>query len=520
MAATEYVAEWDLSVSHLLSREQLTAAGRGFLGVEYADGCDTRWGEKVTLGPLLTVIDLDDHDSTATIANTIGFALSNGLNATKYIYVARGEPVTKVKASDMTLVNPGTLIELAEAATDILYTKNAGGVEEISYFMAATAYHVITASGNPTVADTAAANTDSQIARIAYPTGGNTSKPRITALNGQGMIQNVIASGTTMSNGDWVTRATRQGAGTPTGLAMDGNFVIPGYSDGPYFLNDDFHEYQPIFQELALADDTNNCKNMRAWDTAGLGILMPVANGLRFQKNLGGYSIGPETYGHLNTSPIQGRVAALAFTMRWGYMAYYNSSADITYLVAFRPRTIDDWHDRFLSFYVIAKLGAGIQCDAMEYIGKYGGRTSDTLIGGNDDDMWWMTIGAFPVETDDSNYRFASSGTTYLTEMRRHPGQLKRIKRFEFKTTGCDSGKTVKINVQLDGGTAQQFGATITTNKSKQRLWETDDNPFVGEYIKPQVVLATDSSSSTPAIVGKLLMYYTLEPLDVDGKYA
>src|SRR6185312_13889577 len=135
-------AFWELSGPQLNSFEVLGPDGTGPLSTDYTDGCDTRWDGSLVLGPQLNTVDLSTHDSTHTPADVNGFAVApTSMNSNgPFLYVARGTPVAKVDKT-MALVDPGTLINLTEAATSVVYTK-AVTAEEISFGMAGTAYEV------------------------------------------------------------------------------------------------------------------------------------------------------------------------------------------------------------------------------------------------------------------------------------------------------------------------------------------------------------------------------------------
>lgn len=249
------VATWQPWGPGLQSIEDIST-GTGWLGVDYTTGCDTRWPGRVTLGPLLT--SLDCSGAGGTTANANGLALSNGMNATKFIYVIRGTKWAKIKASDMSLISDGTETALGEAATSILYTKTAAGTEEISFGMAATAYRVITTVGNTTT-DTHSANSSSKILRIfgkgspadTYAGLGQTSSVENT------IYHNVLSGSTTMAAPNWVTRATLTDSIQFTGFGMSGNAWVPGTNDGPYVLDNDFQRFKPLIPELDL--NTNHC---------------------------------------------------------------------------------------------------------------------------------------------------------------------------------------------------------------------------------------------------------------------
>ena len=482
-----------------------TRYGNGQLSVDYSDNLDTRFPNHVVLGPLVTTIDC--AAAGGTVANVNGFALSGTMNATKFLYAIRGTKWAKIKCSDMTLVSDGTETALAEAATDILYTKTAGGTQEISIGMAATAYRVITTVGNTTT-DTHSANDTAELMTIF---GLGWPADRIVGLQGNTVKGNVLTGAVTMDADSWSTIATISGeALTPTGIALDGENIIPGYDNGPYMLDSDANRFRPLIDEIDT--NANHCKGMTTWFPKG--VMIPLADGMRFQKELNGRSIGPETYPE-NMSPIQGKTTGGAGTNRYFFMVIKNDVTDKAYICAC---SISRNIAQQLEFYPLVTL-TSLDCDAIEYIGTaLGARTNSTLVFGSDDDVAWITIGRGWREYDDTNYTYAASGTLYGTEMRRDPDTLKLPKRIKFETSGCTSARTITVSLRVTderGVTiTEQIGAPITSNgKHILRVADT----VKGWRIRPQFAFATDSSTASPAIESMVTMEYDESPLKQDG---
>jgi len=144
-----------------------------------------------------------------------------------------------------------------------------------------------------------------------------------------------------------------------------------------------------------------------------------------------------------------------------------------------------------------------------------GVRTNPTLIGGHGANMYWLTQGRLPREPDDSNYRFATSGTLYLTELRRMPEWDKEVEYVELETAACSSTQTVTVSLSVDGRTAVALPA-ITTN-GYQRI-PVPAGHFRGTRIKPQVAFATGASTASPKIEGNLRLIMRAYDKRVDGQ--
>lgn len=510
------VAEWQVGVPGLLSEEQIrSATDAGFLGIEYDDGTDSRFKDLLILGPELNTVDLSTHDGTAS--NVQAFVLSNDMHATAFVYAAR-RTIAKITASTLALADPGTPITLTANPTDAIYSRKAGGSGMLSFAQgSANAYVNITTVANAGAADTSSANDQSQAMQVFGHIGGNADEPRIGGMVGQEFLQNVISSSNDMDDSNWLSRAKIPENVTPTGIAMDGIYVILGTTIGPYWLDNQFLEYRAMIPELRNSPDARNCRNMREWNISGLGILMPLDGGLRFQRNLSGYSIGPEVYGE-NESPVQGEITAIACTNRFAYLAIYNRSTDQTWLVCMRPRRVGDWHQHDVSYWVIGKLTNGAECEAMEYIGTYGGATTHRIVMGSDSDMVWFILGELAREADDSAYRFTSAGTCYFTELRRFPGYDKQVEWFEFETENCTADRTVTLKVSVDGGTAVAVGAPIASN-GFHRVMVDPENEIRGTRIKPQLTLASNSDQDSPKVTGTVRMHYRLVDKEFDNAY-
>jgi len=510
------VAEWQCHGPALLSREDI-GTGIGFLGCNYTDSVDTRWAPQTMLGPLKNQIDCSAAGGTTLEAN--GACLSHGMNATIFLYVIRGTKWAKIKVSDMSLVSDGTESALAEAARSILYTKNAGGTEEISIGMDNTAYRVITAVGAGAT-DTDAANDESAICRILGVGDSGEVVPRVFGLGRTGgagtaqvrVSENWLSSAVTMKSPSWLTAADIGSSElTFTGFALDLDYPVIGTSQGPYYVDSKFNNFRALMPEIG--QNINNCHEMR--QISWLGLVVPLALGARRQYGLqseGG--IGPERY-LANTSPVQGRLTGIAGSQLWGYFNVYNPTTDDTYLCAVQPRQIDDWHTQILSYYPILTLTNTSSNFLLDIDTASGARVNPTLVGGEDSDVFYITRGGIPREPDDSNYRFnTAGGTWYGTEMRRFPWDDKEVEYVEFESADCSTTETLTVSLSVDGAAAVALPPVSTDGYQRIKVPE---GQFRGTRIAPQVAFATGASTTSPKIDGNLRLVYRRYDKTVDG---
>lgn len=518
-------AEWTPWGAAFLSEEQ---GEQGRLGVDYTSNVDTRWERQVMLGPLVTTLSCAAAGGTA--ANTNGFAVQPAtMNATHGLglYAIRGTKWAKMKitsgTSAITLTSDGSESALAEAATSILYTKNAAGTEEISIGMLDTAYRVITTVGNTTT-DTHSANASTAKARI-IALAGSSSANRDVALLGKGtgsvhnnVSQNTLSGSVTMATPTLTTRATIGGeAITFTGFAMDQDKWTLGTSNGPYYLDSSFQVFRPLIEELD--NDTGQCDQMGVWGVVASSVIIPLKRSTRIARNLSGRSIGPEVYRE-NTGPVTGSTTAFTSSERWGYFAFYNVVQDKTWIVAARPSLEADWHQYPISYFPIIQLGDGIECHAAQYIGTLGTRTLPMVAIGSDSNVAFFDEGRIDRFTDDTSYTYGASGTLYLTKMLRHPNDYKNVKWFQFETANCNANQTITLSVTVvdryGNSNTVQVGAPVTNN-GIQRVYVPASLPInMARDVKPQVAFATNTSAASPKIVSKIVMAYEPEPMRLD----
>lgn len=525
------VAEWRVDGPDLFSFEQIPpGAVAGYLGRDRGEGTDGRWEGLDTLGPLLNVVTLSTHDQSegGSIPGTATFIPGSTLipgparvvsaaegiaqipgSGTTYGYVIRGTTPTKVDLSDMSVELSGEA--LAEPATSVISTRSADGTQEIAVGMATEPYRVVTAVGPNGTLDTWAENDAAAVQRIF-----GKATDRIVGLAGQQAQGNILTGSITMFSPNWQTVATRIGDEVliMTGFALDGRLWVVGTSNGPYILDQAAGDFFPVIE--AIDNDDDNCLQMTTWFI--LGVVIPLKDGLRFQKGGGGASFGPELFTG-NTSPVQGQPTGFTETTKWGYVMLYDAENDDSYLMAARPNSGRDNHAFPISYYTLAKL-SGIESRFLQSIGTVNGqRTNPTIVGGHDGNLFWFTVGRNAREIDDANYAYAASGTTFLTELRRQPGILKDIEAVEWEGDGTmDANKTVTVGVSLDGGSAQTFAAVTTTGFNRQLAvsGSAPDTAFHGgRRLKPQIAYATDASASAPQVVGTLRLFYRLRSLTV-----
>lgn len=522
-------AEWLIDQPAFLSQEQLPGdQSGGLLAIDYTDGCDTRWRDQLVLGPLVANIDCSGLGGTTAVAGS-GCIAPSTMNGTlgALVYMNRGTDPAKIKLSDMSVIDSG--ISLAEAGTSMIYTKSANGTEEISIGMKATAYQVIGTVGNTT--DTASANNESyKIAIFGYAgSDPNSDTGQIAGLGrGTGTVdnliaQNVLSGSVTMDASNWQQRAILAGESvTFTGFAVDGRAWVLGTIVGPYYLNADFRRFVKLFPELAR--DASNCRGMGTWSVYNGFTFIPLQRSLRTSKNVSyGQSVGVETFRE-NRSPVQGQHTFTWFSERWGYTPVYNPVTDKTYICAFRPRQSGDWHQNEMSYYPIITLADGVECNFGIYTGTEGGRTLPAHVFGRDSDAAYFSEARLDTFPSDTSYAYASSGSAYLTEMRRFPDMLKRPTKFWFWAENLSATQTITVTIRTDSSsTAQPPSWVFTSAKDgtsagwcSVELGREEGASVSGHRLQPVITLATGSSTASPRITGRFYMEYETE----EAKYA
>lgn len=495
-------AEWKVWGANFASYED----DSGYLGVDYGSDVDTRWEGACYLAPARTSVTLTTNPA-GTPANTNCTAFITGPSSVRYMYVGRGTRPAKVRVSDFTVMGEGAAA-LAERITSAVQTRNAAGTEEISFGMAATAYQVITTVAAPTSNDTYSANDESIINRIMY-----VGADRVFGMTGQVLRGNVLSGTVTMDASAWNTNATFAGETiTPTSMAMDGNLLVVGTSNGPYMFDSERGTFFPLMD--GLDQHSSNCKEMKTWP--GKGVLIPTQTGLILERYGDCVSIGIERY-KANTSTVQGIPVAIAVTATDAFaMVVYNPVTANYWLVEGRPRETGDWHDKPFSYYVMGDLST-TAVEHMTWAGTQdGARTQPALVVGQSSNMLYINYGRTNRHPDDSGYTYRTSGTLYLTELRREPHLRKDIIGCSFYAGAATGNLTIQPAVSLDGAAYVNIGSSSVQTTGYQRVLFVDSNeiPVTGSgfHIKPKIVFASNTASSSPRIDGKFKLHYKVRP--------
>lgn len=537
-------AEWRTDGHDFNSFEDISSgASAGYLGRDWGENTDGRNLGVDTLGPLVNVVDLSTYDNplqggllgggaqsaslilgggatagsgglgpSEIVADSNGFA-SIVTSSDTYGYVNRGTRPAKVALSDMTLKESG--LTLTNPGTSIIATSPALQTvrNEVSIAQGTSPY-VVLQQGNvgiPPATDTWLTNSANEDATVF-----GQAPDRVVLLHENNVKGNIQTGSVTMAAPNWLTVTDEMPYGVlPTGFAMDGNLWVIGTSDGPYMLDSLTRKFFPIMSELD--NDDANCVNTGEW--FAVGVIIPLAYSLRYQKYGSGASFGPETF-PINTSPVQGTPTAVAGSPRELFTVEQNPDTGDAYLIAWYPREAGDRHSGILSPYTIAKFDS-TDSDYLAWVGTVNGlRVNPTLMGGYGSDSFYITTGRTSRWIDDSNYRYTPTGTTYLTEMRRLRNVIADIEFVEFEAGGTLSPtQTITVALSMDGGAYTAIGASQTTTGFKRLLAASGGIPtdtFHGIHkIKPSITYVTDDSSEAPQVVGPLRVYYRTRPTEI-----
>ncbi len=499
-------AEWQVWGPNLCSYE----TEDGYLGVDYGDDVDTRWEGAAYLAPARTAVTLTTNP-TGTPANTNCSAFITGPSSVRYMYVGRGTKPAKVRVSDFTVMGEGAAA-ITERITSMVQTRNAAGTEEISLGMAGMAYQVITTVATPTTADTYSANDESIINRIMY-----VGRDRVFGMTGQLLRGNILSGTTTMDASAWNTVATFAGESvTPTSMAMDGKLLIVGTSNGPYILDSEDGSFFPYMP--GLDQHSNACKQMCEWP--GKGVLIPLQTGLVLSRFGDVQAIGVERFKE-NTSTVQGIPVAVAVTSTDAFaQVVYNPVTANYWLVESRPREAGDWHNKPFSHYVMGNLST-TAVEHMTWVGTGdGARTQPALMVGQSSNMLYINYGRTNRHPDDSGYTYATSGTLYLSELRREPGLRKDVIGWEFYSAGCTANLTLTTSISADGAAYSVLGTSAVTSNGQQRVLAVSagvpQGSNLGYRIKPKIAFASNTAASSPRIEGKFKLLYRVRPTTVN----
>lgn len=519
------LASWRFAAPALNSYEDIST-GQGPLTVSYCENADGRFTDILTLGPLVTDIDMSGADaagggSAGTAATVTAFAFTESMESTEYMLVARGTKLGIIKLSTRLNTADGTAnagAPYSEAVTDLLFTKAANATEEVGVFMDNSAFHVITTVAD--AAQTSTANNAGKIVRHAAIMGSDAAAAVVGFLGRSGSagsamntVYQLVLSGTsTMDATALTTKATISGAPVIwTGIALDGRFWIIGTTDGPYYLDIDGARFRAMIEEIDnQTSSPTNCYGIR--QSSFFGTLIPLERSTRLSNDLQGLTIGPEVYPR-NTSPVRGRLGRGDGSELWDYWPFYNGTD--TYICAVRPRQSYDLvaDQNPVVYYPIIKLSSA-ESKAVKVAGRRGGQSRRTIYAGNGTDCIWWAEGDRQRMIDDSSYTYAASGTCYGTELLRNPHKLKTLKRVGFKTRNCTSTETISVDiVYRDHRETEQtvrVGAPVISNG-----WHWIDVPSVrGVLIRarsfyPKITLARGgTTTAAPQMVGDFIVEY------------
>lgn len=446
----------------------------------------------------------------ASAPTTKGMAISQDSTGVKWLYPMRGRDVAKVRVLDLALVNPVSLITLAEEPTSILATVSPGGTYEVSLAMNGAAYRVITPATFGT-ADTESANNESKQYRIL----GQGGVERIFGLKGQLVENNILTSGgVTMDASSWANVTTIVGREVvPTGFAMDGNTAIIGTDRGPLYIDEPTRRLVPLIDEIG--PNLDNCRGMTTWSL--LGVVIPLQKGLRYFRNGYSASFGIERWTN-NGSPVQGFVTGIAPSEKDIWVSLYNPVTGDTYLMVGLPRRDTDRHENPVSWFTIATF-TGMRSDCLLDLDGYGGRSRPTLVGGYGSNLFWLDKGRTPRWFDDDLARFASGpGTWYGTELRRDPELIKDLEAVEYDVENTYDGSilaSIGVSFDVDGTTVSP--AVVGGDGHRRERFTSAGVPVAaasGRRIKPSVTFAvTGAATVTPKLIGPLVLYYHERPI-------
>ena len=544
--ADKATALWHSDGPQLNSYEDVSegqSAGR--LGVAWADGCDSRWTETLALGPLITTITLTGADTphpemllsvSALLDQNTGLDKSpNPGNVTAiaftqgsvvgeyYLYFVRDGYVTKVNATTLAVVETKSFLD---SAVDAIATQNALGTREISVALRSSAYQV----ANPIVSgsgDTWGANSGGEISTVFGLSNDGRAVSQVVSGGQINVRGNLLTTTVSMLAPAWATVTSIIGQQlSPKGFVTEGYRWFMSTTKGPFPFDPQLAQPYALIPEM-----DNNSETGITGFWSFLGAIFGSRYGVRWQKGGNGRSFGVETFED-NRTPVQGYPTALDSSTRWHYQMVYNPTTTTTYLLAWKFSP-DEWRaGAVVSPYVIGKLAGNATSRAMRWVGTANqARTTQILTFGIGTNGGYIIVGETPQEIDDSNYRYAASGTAYMTELRRYPHLLKDIEAIEFETAGCAAGRTITVGAVVSGDSAQPTtialtGTTagvndaITTNGYQRRLFV--DNSGVplttasGRRFYPTFAFATNASATSPQIVGPIRAYFTLRPLLID----
>ena len=512
----------------------------------WTDGTDSRWTDTHVLAPALTGITLSASDTpfSMTLLDTTALLdMTTGLDASPisanvekidytvdtagsvyYAYFMRGNYVTKVNLSTLAVTETKVFSDIA---TDLIATQTPTALRELSVALTSTAYQV---AAPISTTDTWAANTAGAVQRIFGMDAQRVvglSLP--TATSGQITVQgNILTSTTTMMASAWATVTNIVGAQiVPTGFITDAARWLISTSRGPYPIDPKLGSPYPLIPEMD--NNTETGRNPSYWSF--LGALLPSRYGVRWQKSNQGRSFGVETFPE-NRTVVQGYPTAIDSSTRWNYQSVYNVNTGTTWLLAFHPDPRETRPNVVASPFVIGKFASSSVSRAMKWVGtanQY--RSTQILLLGKGTEAAYMIVGETPTEIDDPAYRYTTTGTGYFTELRRYPNLIKDIEAIEFESANCTANQTITVALVSNGdaagattvtlnGTTTGVNDTIKTNGYQRRLFVSNagvpNTSASGRRFYPQLTFSTNTSSTSPQVIGPIRVYYTLRPVLTD----
>ena len=516
-------AEWRTDGPDFASFERiLPGEVAGYLGRDYGDGTTGIFEGIDTLGPLLNTIALGTFDQTfsASLPGTASFIpgqtlrFGNGESAQtatvaarfgRHLYIFRGVQVAKVDLSPATPVVRFNGKRFDQRATTALLTQAETGVfpTELSAGLGDQApYEVLTIAAESPNSDSWQRNDGGDQAVIL-----GQAPDRAVALRGQEIASNIITGQVTMRLPNWAQfAAVRLPELDWTGFQLDGDLWVLGSTAGPLMLDRSAARFFPLIPEV---DTDVEHGQLSFWSF--MGVITMDHEGLRYLRGGSGDSFGPERF-RLNTSPVQGQPHAFAGTTRGGIAAFHNHDTGDSWLIEFRRRSDGDYHGLQWSPYVLGKISGQVS-GFVAYLGTAQGyRDNLTIFVGDGTNARWFTRGFPTRELDDAAWRCATAGTTFLTDMRRNPGQIKDIEAVELSTAGCAAARTVTVGLSIDGGATYQDLPVVNSNGFQRQVAVGDDGPLVtlhgGRTIKPRLVHATNDSSLPTQVISTFRVLY------------
>ena len=440
---------------------------------------------------------------------------------TYYAYFMRGNYVTKVNLSTLAVTESKLF---GDITTDLIATQTPTAARELSVAFTSNPYQVAVPISTT---DTWTANTAGSIQRIFGMDAQRVvglSLP--TATSGQITVQgNILSSTVTMLNSAWATVTNIVGSQiVPTGFITDAARWLISTSRGPYPIDPKLGSPYPLIPEMD--NNTERGRTPSYWSF--LGALLPSRYGVRWQKSNQGRSFGVETFPE-NRTVVQGYPTAIDSSTRWNYQSVYNVNTGTTWLLAFHPDPREKRPDVVASPFVIGKFAGSSVSRAMKWVGtanQY--RATQILLLGKGTEAAYIIVGETPTEIDDTAYRYTTSGTAYFTELRRHPNLIKDIEAIEFETANCNANQTITVSLVSSGDAAGATTVTLTgattgvndtikTNGYQRRLFVNDagvpNTNASGRRFYPQLAFATNTSTTSPQVIGPIRVYYTLRPI-------